>query len=99
MDKDLRKKIKTDLILTIKDFSIKKICKELNITDSNVYSGLTSEENIDKILDRIELELSEALYNIILERLKLKGQGKYSLFDKQNEEYIENVIKTDSLQY
>lgn len=76
MEKDLRKKIKTNLILSIKDFSIKKICKELNITDSNVYSGLTSEENIDKILDRIELELSKSLYNIILERLKLKGQEK-----------------------
>lgn len=67
--KDLTKQREVNFVNGFKDITVKKICKDLYISDANVSSGNASKENFEKI--RIEIEDRFArLYIKYIEDLK-----------------------------
>lgn len=52
--KDLKKQKDVDFIRGFKKITVKSICRELGIPDSNIATGTSSKENYEKL--RIEIE-------------------------------------------
>lgn len=48
-----------DFIKGFKNIKIASICKKLNIDKSNVYRGVTTKENLNRIRKEIEAEIAK----------------------------------------